>query len=94
MTIIANGRHVPIATLRKHLGKKVRWEKRGQNLGMLYYPGTKGVGVLTEAIGRNLHVDDVWLWRPDLLLLETVDSAPEEIPPLTSLPPTVLSSAP
>ncbi len=73
MTILTNGNRVPIATIRKHIGKRVRWEKRGQNLGMLYYPGSKGEGVLLDAVGRNLHIGGDWLWRPDLILLETVE---------------------
>ncbi len=73
MTILTNGQHVPIATIRKHLGKRVRWEKHGHDRGLLHYPGSKGSGILHEAVGRNLHIGEDWLWRPDLLLLETIE---------------------
>ncbi len=69
-TLIANGRSVPIATIRPHIGQRVRWELRGQTMRTLYYPGRSGVGILEKAIGRNLCVSGEWLWRPDVLTLE------------------------
>lgn len=59
--------HRRVAVLRQHIGRTVEYNQAGWL--------SKRRGVLQEAVGRNIRIDDNWEWAPSITLMHVLPEA-------------------